>query len=248
MQPYVAYVRISKEEKNREDKGMNRLGIQSQLSDIKRVFGGEPIQIFYDKESRTKESRSNLNKAISFCKEHKIGLRIAFVDRLGVGSHVMNLIEKSGVDIKFAENPNAGILELGIKAIISKAEIDKTSLRQKKAAEEKRRRGQSLGMPQNLTDKSRIISADVRRDKMLNEHLFTYAVINLCDKLGYSLAKTADYLNEYGFTTTNGMLFKPVQVYRIKKAFKEESKRASHSDLQQQFGSDKHPVDYLQTI
>lgn len=217
---YVEYIRVSTEEQ-----GKSGLGLSAQKNAIARFLesdNGELVGSFKDVCSGSKVNRAGLMEAIAECKLNGATLVVAKLDRLSRdGFKVLNLLEELGVNYVEAESPNDSTMVKELKFILAKDERSKISSRTKAALAELKKRGVKLGSPQNLSDKSRAISAAVRREKALlnEENRKAYGFIKMGIEAGKNLSAIANELNEYGFKTPKGGKFYPQTVKNINKLY-----------------------------
>lgn len=113
--------------------------------------------------------------------------------------------------------PEANSVTIGIMAVLAQDERERISNRVKVALLELKAKGVKLGTPENLTNKSREISLQVRQKNALeneNNKKATALVIPLRNQ-GKSYGEIAKILNESSFKTRRGKQFTPVAVKRL---------------------------------
>lgn len=226
MKKYIAYYRVSTDKQG--DKG---LGIESQKSIVENYLRGIGIvdESFTEVESGKNNERPMLQKAIETCKATNSTLIIAKLDRLSRNVSFIMSLRDSGVDFVCCDIPEANTLTIGIMAVWAQYEREKISQRTKDALNQiknnikssgfhiskKGNRVSSLGNINNLTDKGRMMGAEVvKRNKYENNNrrLAKAFVLRLH---GMSLSQMADRLNEAGFVTSRGCKYHPAQVKRL---------------------------------
>lgn len=120
MEQFVGIVRVSSEEQ-----GQSRLGLESGHAELARYVasvGGTLITVLEEVESGTHDEivdRPTLLKALTLCKRHKATLLSPRVDRMIRSTCVHTDIKRSGVKIRFADNPNATEVIIDIQAALA---------------------------------------------------------------------------------------------------------------------------------
>lgn len=105
---FVGLVRVSTERQ-----GASRLGLESGRADLDRYItatGGTLLTVLEEVESGTHDDlidRPTLLKALTLCKRHRACLLIPRVDRLARSTCVHTDIKRSGVPVRFVDNPTA---------------------------------------------------------------------------------------------------------------------------------------------
>lgn len=141
---YIAYYRVSTSRQ-----GSSGLGLDAQRESVSNYIernGGSIIAEFREVESGSKRRRPKLQEALCMAKSSKAVLIIAKMDRLGRrASHVLNLLDNSGVKFVFTEMPHASDLEIGIRAVVAQEESRAISERTRAALSAAKARGVVLG-------------------------------------------------------------------------------------------------------
>jgi DNA invertase Pin-like site-specific DNA recombinase len=120
MERFVGLVRVSTERQ-----GESRLGLESGHAELARYVAsvnGTLITVLEEVESGTHDDivdRPTLLKALTLCKRHKAILLSPRVDRMIRSTCVHTDIKRSGVRIRFADNPNATEVIIDIQAALS---------------------------------------------------------------------------------------------------------------------------------
>ena len=148
---FVSLVRVSTSRQG--DSGLGLLAQKEQVEQHIRAVGGELVQEFVEVESGRKIQRPMLEEAIALAKAYNATLIIAKWDRISRDAHYLLGLQKSGVKLVAADNPNATELTIGILAVIAQDEAKRISDRVTRALAATKARGQVLG----AYDKSKFI-------------------------------------------------------------------------------------------
>ncbi len=229
MSKFVAYYRVST-----EDQGKSGLGLAAQRRSCMDYItnSGELVGEFQDVISGTINSRVGIDNAILACKKEGATLVVKEISRISrSGLEVMFDLEKAGVKYIESTSPYDQSMVKGIKFIMAKEERDKIAERTTLALSEikvKISRGEvhisksgnivtSLGKPENLTDKARERSAEVRAEMARHnpDNKKAGVLITTLRDAGNSFYAIAKKLNESGFTTSRGNSFSEVQTKRL---------------------------------
>jgi DNA invertase Pin-like site-specific DNA recombinase len=120
MERFIGLVRVSTERQ-----GDSRLGLEAGHADLTRYVesvGGTLITVLEEVESGTHDEivdRPTLLKALTLCKRHKATLLAPRVDRMVRSTCVHTDIKRSGVKVRFADNPNATEVIIDIQAALA---------------------------------------------------------------------------------------------------------------------------------
>jgi len=131
---FVGLVRVSTERQ-----GNSRLGLEAGLADLHAYIaqqGAELITIVEEVESGCHDDiidRPTLRKALTLCKRHKACLLVPKVDRLVRSTQVHTDIKRSGVKVRFAEDPHATEEIIDMKVAMAAFEGRQISNRVRKA-------------------------------------------------------------------------------------------------------------------
>lgn len=154
---YVSYLRVSTQEQ-----GADGNGIAAQRAAVEDYLNGGNWQLiaeFVEVLSGKRSDRPELEKAVRHAKAANATLVCAKLDRIGrKASHVLGLLDNSGVRVVFVEAPNAGKLELGVRAIVAEEEGRAISERTKAGLAAARARGVKLGNPNGAAALQRYIA------------------------------------------------------------------------------------------
>ena len=211
---YVAYYRVSTHKQ-----GESGLGLRAQQEIVQKHLKPEDVLVAQYIEIETGKSnyRPQLIDAIEHTKEEDATLIIAKLDRLSRNVSFIFQLRDTKVPFVCCDIPEANTLTIGIFATIAQHEREVISARTKAALQEKKRQGFKLGTPENLTDKSREKSIEVRKDKARRNtnNRRASAMIKELREQGMSYQKIADRLNQFGFKTSRGKKFSAMQVKRL---------------------------------
>ena len=214
MKKYVAYYRVSTQKQ-----GVSGLGLESQKQTVTSFVNNNGIIIneFTEIETGKNDKRIELNKALEYAKENNAILVIAKLDRLSRNTSFIFKLRDSKVDFVCCDMPQANTLTIGFHAIMLQYERELISERTTNALQIKKQQGFKLGSPKNLTDKSRLKSIEVRKQKA-NENennIKAFGFIQSLKTQNLSLQQIANKLNEFGFKTSKGKEFHKVTVQRL---------------------------------
>lgn len=206
MIPYVAYYRVSTQKQ-----GQSGLGLEAQRAAV-ASFAKDPgavIAEYTEVESGKNNSREQLLSAIAYAKSKSARLIIAKLDRLSRNAGFIFALRDSGVDFVCADMPDANTLTVGIFAVLAQHERELISSRTKAALQAKKKQGAKLGKPENLTDRGRLRSIEVRRELALTNIPNVQAIDIIADKRkqGKTFQQIADHLNSKGYKTRTGKKF-----------------------------------------
>ncbi len=220
LQKYFSYLRVST-----KDQGESGLGLEAQREAVKRLTAmdqwqclGEIVEVMSGKRS----DRPRLREAIKTARKHRATLIVAKMDRLGrKASHVLGLLDNSGIDFRFAEMPHASQLEIGVRAVVAQEEGRAISSRTKAALAAAKARGVKLGTyAKRMSKAERRLGQrrglETRRASALD---WAYAlrpdVFAIRADGATSLASIAENLNVRGIPARRGGEWQAVQVKRL---------------------------------
>jgi DNA invertase Pin-like site-specific DNA recombinase len=201
MTSFVAYYRVSTERQ-----GRSGLGLAAQKRKIEQFLAStdQLIGEFCDIQSGRRDSRIELQKALSLAKRHSAKLIIARLDRFSRRvSFIANIMEQ-GISLCCAEMPNASDFQLHIFAALAQEERRLISERTKAALAEAKRRGKILGANGKVLAERNRIAAD--------EFAATLKADLDTDYGGLSYSEIARRLNDRGTRTRTGARFFPQTV------------------------------------
>jgi DNA invertase Pin-like site-specific DNA recombinase len=210
---YASYYRVSS-----HSQGSNGLGIESQRQTVKNFIKDAALLCeFTEVESGKNNQRTELTKALNFCKQHNAVLIIAKLDRLSRNAAFIFALRDSGVQFICCDIPDATPLTIGIFAVLAQHERELISQRTKDALKIAKQRGVKLGTPANLTQECRLKGAKKLTEKaQKNENnLRAFAFIKSLRDNGESFTKIASILNDNSFKTARGGAFCTKQVQRV---------------------------------
>ena len=168
MEKFVVYLRVSTQKQ-----GESRLGLDAQKRDTKNFVErseGIVLKSFIEIETGTnKKNRPQLTEAIHFCKEENCKLLVAKLDRLTRNVHFMAGIYEANIPFVCCDYPELTREMAYILAMMAEKEARDIASRTKKALLSLKERGVRLGSPDNLTDKSRRLSAISRGKTAFND-------------------------------------------------------------------------------
>ena len=212
---YVAYYRVSTQQQ-----GRSGLGLADQREMVRRFLGPDQtlVQEFTEIESGRRKERPQLQAAIQAARYHRARLLIAKLDRLSRNASFVMVLRDAEVDFVACDLPDANTLTIGIMASFAQHEAEQISKRTRAALAQKKARGFMLGKPENLTDAHRRRGVAVIQDNARTHPANRQAseLIRLYQRDGLTLRAMAERLNEHGFRTRQGHLFRSETVRRIR--------------------------------
>lgn len=211
---YVAYYRVSTKKQ-----GVSGLGIEAQKEAVYRYVAPELIDKEYTEveTGTSKKERPVLLEALRLCKLHDATLLIAKLDRLARNVSFVSSLMDSKVKFKAVDFPEANELTIHILSAIAQHEAKIISTRIVDALAVKKRKGELMGTPKNLTNNDRLKGVMVIKHNAKNNlnNIKAIAYIKKCIQTKYTLQSIANELNKSQFKTAKGKDFKPMQVSRL---------------------------------
>lgn len=233
-QPYIAYYRVSTEEQ-----GESGLGLAAQKKSVTSFTGENGILVgeFTDVESGASDTRQGMIDAIEACKMYNATLVVKELSRITRGGYgFRDMLDKSEVKFIEAGSPHDPEVVKDIKFALAKEERTKIRQRTRDALSEIKTKidngivhiskagnvVEKLGSPQNLTNKARIKSAEVRSKKAKDNpfNVRAGALIVALKKSGKNYVQIVKELNGSGFKTSRGNDFSQVQAKRLYERYK----------------------------
>lgn len=219
---YVAYLRVSTQKQ-----GFSGLGIEAQKEIIENYLSHKnPIAEYIEVESgrKTERGRPKLKEALELCRKTGARLIVAKLDRLARNVAFLSQLLDSDVDIVFCDFPQANKMVLHILAAISQYEAELIATRTKQALAAKKAKGCTLGNPEHLIGKldeavAKSVETNKRKAEENPNNKRAIAMLKVLTKERRTLQEMADYLNEQGFTTSNGYRFSRSSVHVLLKRY-----------------------------
>lgn len=225
---YIGYYRVSTEEQ-----GKSGLGLEAQKTSVLEFIrnNGELVAEFQDIESGASENRMGMMEAILKAKDEGATIVVKEISRISRGGFkYRQMMEEYGIDFVECSSPYDPDIVKDIKFSLAKEERSKIKVRVKDALGEikkKLERGEqhvsktgnivtSLGKPENLTDKSRERSIEVRKKQAMehpNNVKATAFIIELAKD--HTFKAITQKLNKAGFKTSRGNDFSEMQTKRL---------------------------------
>lgn len=214
MTNYIAYNRVSTQKQ-----GQSGLGLEAQKVIVENYVQSRSqlLAEYIEIESGRKNSRPKLAEALRTCKEQKAKLIIAKLDRLSRNAAFVMALQDSKVEFVACDLPDANTLTIGLMATIAQHEAEVISGRTRVALAAKKARGFKLGKPENLTNEARSRGVAVIHQNARNHPANQQAaeLIRLYQRDNLTTRAIAQRLNEHGFRTRKGKLFKSETVCRF---------------------------------
>lgn len=222
MTKFVSYLRVSTTKQ-----GDSGLGIEAQRASVATYTkSGTILAEYVEVESGKRDDRLELRNALDHAKAAGAVLVCAKLDRLGRrASHVLGLLDSAGVQVVFADAPNAGTLELGVRAVVAQEEARMISERTKAGLAAAKARGVKLGNPNGAAalrkyeaehGHAAATEGRIRAAGDFAEGL-RFAVERIIAEGKTTTQAIADALNASGFPTRRGGQWSRGQVSRLLK-------------------------------
>jgi len=215
MEKYVSYLRVSTKRQS--------LGLDAQREMIKNFVatnGGDVVSEYMERESGKLDNRPQLTAALAECKRTGATLLIAKLDRLSRKVSFVFALRDAGVKFVASDLPEFTPLTLAIFIGLAQQERELISSRTSAALRvryQKESWAVSHSNAHKFDDDCRKKSLDTRRGASKNspENKRAFAAIRLGLNSGIGYNALAQYLNENGFTTAKGGLWRGNQVKRL---------------------------------
>ena len=189
---FIAYYRVSTIKQ-----GNSGLGLEAQRSAVAGYLNGGNWQLigeFAEVESGKVDARPQLDAAMARCRLTGATLVVAKLDRLSRDAAFLLTLNKSGLDIRAADMPDANTMMFGVMAIVAQHERELISARTKVALGAAKARGMKLGgWRETRADGSeRLPGGDPARA--------TCAVVKKADEFAARVGATATALRQSGLS------------------------------------------------
>lgn len=209
---YVAYYRVSTQKQ-----GRSGLGLDAQREGIQAFCGQQLIGEFVEIESGGKTSRKELAKAIELCKKESALLIANRLDRVLRNLEILVALRISKVQFTALDCLNDSDMIINIKAALAEDELSKVSERTRAGLHQKKKRGFTLGKPENFSDEGRRKGIKVRKEAADTHpaNLQAAELIRLYQRDELTTRAIAKKLNDNGFRTRRGKLFGSETVRRL---------------------------------
>lgn len=202
---YVAYYRVSTQKQ-----GRSGLGLEAQQHAVKSFLKPDDqlIAEYREIESGKNDDRPQLAAAIRHSQREGATLVIAKLDRLGRHAAFVMALRDSGCKFTCLDVPDANTLTIGILSTIAQHEREIISERIRAALAAKKRRGQKLGNPANLTSEGRAKGPLTRSRQVRQRHEKQIEVVRLYREVGLSFGEIARRMSDAGYTSPTGKTFR----------------------------------------
>lgn len=176
---------------------------------------GSLIADFVEQESGKNNDRSELRKALEFCKKNHAILLISRLDRLSRSASFLIQLQDSGVDFVACDMPSANKLTISLMAVIAQNERETTSVRVREALAHVKSEGKvKLGSP--CPEKT--VPLMVQGNKQAKT-AFASKMASIVAEIRSSgidtLQGMADCLNRRGYATRTGKQWFPASVRNL---------------------------------
>ena len=216
---FVSYLRVSTDKQ-----GRSGLGLEAQREAVARYLNGGQWKLvaeYVEVESGKRNSRPQLQAAISHAKATGAKLVIARLDRLARNLHFVSSLQERGVDFVAADMPDANRLTIHIIAAVAEAVGRTISENTKTALAAAKARGVKLGNPNGaraLRGKQ-VGNADAVAKLKANaaqRAMDLAGIVNTLRAKGLtSVRSIAEALNDQGISAPRGDTWHPTAVSRL---------------------------------
>jgi DNA invertase Pin-like site-specific DNA recombinase len=211
---FVAYFRVSTSRQ-----GQSGLGLEAQKAAVHKFMNptDELVDSFTEIESGRKNSRPQLQAAITRARQDDAVLLVAKLDRLARNVAFLAALMESQVRFQAVDLPSADEFTLHILAAVAQKEATAISIRTRDALAAKKARGDKLGTPENLTPEARakaLVSLQTNAQENINNRQAAQ-LAGLLRGNGASLRDIAVQLNKSGYRTRRGQEFHATSVQRL---------------------------------
>jgi DNA invertase Pin-like site-specific DNA recombinase len=218
---FVSYLRVSTDKQ-----GRSGLGLEAQREAVTRYLNGGQWKLvaeYVEVESGKRNSRPQLQAAISHAKATGAKLVIARLDRLARNLHFVSSLQERGVDFVAADMPDANRLTIHIIAAVAESVGRTISENTRTALAAAKARGVKLGNPNGARalQGKQVGNADaVAKIKANATHraLDLAGIVNTLRASGLtSVRSIAEALNDQGISAPRGDTWHPAAVSRLLK-------------------------------
>jgi DNA invertase Pin-like site-specific DNA recombinase len=216
---FVSYLRVSTDKQ-----GRSGLGLEAQREAVSRYLNGGQWKLvaeYVEVESGKRNSRPQLQAAISHAKATGAKLVIARLDRLARNLHFVSSLQERGVDFVAADMPDANRLTIHIIAAVAESVGRTISENTRTALAAAKARGVKLGNPNGaraLRGKQ-VGNADAVAKIKANatqRALDLSGIVNTLHASGLtSVRSIAEALNDQGIPAPRGDTWHPTAVSRL---------------------------------
>lgn len=215
---FVAYYRVSTKKQ-----GRSGLGLEAQRETVGAFVnsvGGRLVAEFTEQESGKNNARPNLQNALAACRVHRSVLIVAKLDRLARNAAFLLSLRDASVEIIAVDLPSMNRMTVGIMAVVAEEEARMISERTKVALAAARRRGVSLGSPENLSDAARKLGSHASaQSRALRANRCAMDLAPMIQQLrmrgAHSLRQLAEALNAERIPSPRGIAWTPMGVSRV---------------------------------
>lgn len=216
---FVSYLRVSTDKQ-----GRSGLGLEAQRDAVNRYLNGgrwKLIAEYVEVESGKRNSRPQLQAAISHAKATGAKLVIARLDRLARNLHFVSSLQERGVDFVAADMPDANRLTIHIIAAVAEAVGRTISENTKNALAAAKARGVKLGNPNGARalrgkQTGNAEAVEAIKSKAAQRAADLAGIVNQMKGRGItSVRSIAEELNAQGIPAPRGDVWHPTAVVRL---------------------------------
>lgn len=196
---YVAYYRVSTQKQ-----GASGLGLEAQQFSVRAYCLDNLAAEFVEIESGKKSDRPQLKAAIEICKATGATLIAFKLDRLLRSLDILLALRSAKIKFTALDCLNDDDFIIQIKAAFAEEELRKVSQRTSAGLQAKKRRGETVGTPANLTAEARKKAVTVRTAKAEAGNVQAAELIKLYRAAGLTYRAIVGKLNASGYKTNRG--------------------------------------------
>ena len=205
---YIAYYRVSTERQ-----GTSGLGLKAQKDGVEAHMKDVPSKEFIDVKSGSRRSlskRSEVYKAMDYCKKHSVPMVVYKLDRLGRDVEFLGYCLNSGVRLIACDFPATHAdaatnkMVLTIMMAVAQYESERCSTRTKDALAVLKKRGVELGYPREfLRDEYLSGGLSTSKKYWTRDKSSAYKVVLEFERMGMSRAEISSRLTSMGMGNYN---------------------------------------------
>ncbi len=216
----IGYIRVSTQKQ--KDSG---LSLEAQRYIIEETAKSRNIEIvaWYEEQETATNKRIRLiqRSALQFCKENKCMFITARLDRFARDFDFFRSLLRSGQPYLFCDCPDQSDISLNVQMIFAEQQAKSISENTKKALGALKKRGVTLGKPENFNNDGRKAGGETVRLQALSHerNLAAYALIKSMTRAKQTKKDMVIELNHHKMKTPEGKNHTLDRVYRLIKMY-----------------------------